>query len=171
MALPLPSQEELLRMFSYDPETGRLAWKSISPKSYRVWIGREAGTVKDDKYIDVRIGSHGYKAHRIIWKMMTGHDPMLHIDHKDGDGTNNRWSNLREASRANNQANRKPNRNSKSGLKGVKFRPECPRKPWQAYISVNKKHITIGLFATAVEAAAARNAAAERLHGEFARAT
>lgn len=88
------------------------------------------------------------------------------IDHADGDGLNNRRSNLRPASKSQNGANRGKNSNNTSGFKGV-----SPRKgslPWMARIGHDGKSVYLGKFPTAEDAARAYNSAALELFGEFA---
>lgn len=64
--------------------------------------------------------------------------------------------------------NRRKNLNNTSGYKGVVWFPKT--KKWRARIGLNGERISLGLFSTREEAHAAYRAAAERLHGEFARA-
>lgn len=91
------------------------------------------------------------------------------VDHRDGDGLNNRRSNLRLATSQQNLFNRGPNRNNSSGHKGVKWRPHA--KKWQAYITVNRKQIHLGYFTNIDDAAAAYTGAAKDFAGEFARSS
>lgn len=91
----------------------------------------------------------------------------LDVDHRDGDGLNNRRANLREATRQQNMANRSTHAGNASGYKGVwrhgrKFR---------ASIQLNGKTVHLGGFDTAAEAALAYADAARQAHGEFANAT
>jgi hypothetical protein len=94
---------------------------------------------------------------------MTGKFPEQEIDHIDGDGTNNRWENLREATRAQNNANCRGY--NKCGIKGVYQRGPS----WIAQISPNGgRSIHLGCFRTPEEAHAAYLAAAHKYFGEFA---
>lgn len=63
----------------------------------RLSTGRVVKGSQKSKYVIVGIGSKTYLAHRIIWKMKTGEDPVEIIDHHDCDSVNNRWVNLRQA--------------------------------------------------------------------------
>ncbi len=99
-------------------------------------------------------------------------DPAIEVDHRSGDGLNNRRGNLREATRAQNSRNLGLPRNSTSGFKGVSFtrsKGQPLAKPWQASINVNWKGYHLGYFATAAAAARAYDAAARVHFGEFAR--
>lgn len=89
------------------------------------------------------------------------------IDHANGDGLDNRRSNLRIASRSNNMANVGVRANNTSGFKGVSW--DRSRSLWGAKIKVNYRAIHLGRFSTAEEAALAYNAAAAFHFGEFAR--
>ena len=87
------------------------------------------------------------------------------VDHVNGCGLDNRRSNLRPASRAQNQWNAGRTKTNTSGWKGVS-RHKCS---WRAQINVNGKRVRLGSFPTPEEAHAAYCEAAKRLHGEFAR--
>lgn len=87
-------------------------------------------------------------------------------DHIDGNGLNNRRSNLRAATHAQNIRNGR-SRGGTSQFKGVTWYP--PSRRWRAAIMLNGKYNHLGYFADEAEAARAYDAAALRLHGEFAR--
>ena len=92
----------------------------------------------------------------------------IEVDHKDGDGLNNRRSsNLRAATKSKNMHNSGLFRNNKSGIKGVTFDKESGK--WKAHIAVHRKQNTIGRYDTLELAYQARCEASKRLHGEFAR--
>jgi hypothetical protein len=88
-------------------------------------------------------------------------------DHIDGDGLNNRRSNLRVSDRSTNLANRRLQSNNTSGFKGVTKRSDSNR--WRAEISLNGKKTHLGSFDTAEHAALAYDEAARANFGEFAR--
>lgn len=92
-------------------------------------------------------------------------DGVFHVDHINGDRLDNRRSNLRVVSPQVNQINRKHlNRNNTSGHRGVSRHPrKGAAKTWRASITVNGKHLHLGVFATLEEAVAVRRAA-ERVH-------
>lgn len=89
------------------------------------------------------------------------------IDHKDGDGLNNQRSNLRISMKCGNNQNARKRIDNTVGLKGVYFHKQCHK--FGAQIQCEGKRIHLGLFLTPEEAHAAYCAAAEKLHGEFAR--
>lgn len=107
-------------------------------------------------------GGRGILMHRYIM-MATGNSE---IDHKDGDGLNNREENLRFVTHLINCINRGPQTNNTSGYKGVCF--DKNRRKYMASISANRKQKNIGRFDTAEEAARAYNKAAHIMHGEMA---
>jgi hypothetical protein len=154
----LPSKDELDGLFSYDAETGMLT---------RLATGKPVLGSRKRKHVAVGVGCKTFLAHRIIWKMVTGEEAAL-LDHIDCDGHNNRWVNLREAETRENLRNRGAPKNNTSGIKGVSF--DKITQTWRASITIDRKAINLGRYPTLHEAAEVRRIAAERLHGEFARA-
>ena len=101
--------------------------------------------------------------HLIMGKPKLG----LEIDHVNGNGLDNRRSNLRIANKSQNAANCQGHRNNTSGFKGVHFFKR--KKKWQASIRHNNRSIHLGYFQTAEQAARAYDSKAMELKGEFAR--
>jgi hypothetical protein len=155
-------------LFDYCPETGALTWR-VSTNSFKK--GVEAGTVSRKEgcssYKTIRVFGEPYKAHRVIWLIQTGKWPEKYIDHIDGNGLNNKWSNLREATPSQNSMNQKVRSDCASGIKGVSY--DNRRNLWYAYIDVDGKRKHLGRHETLDEATAARMAAQSKFHGEFAR--
>ena len=97
--------------------------------------------------------------------LILGKNPGAQIDHRDGDGLNNRRDNLRPATHSQNQANQRRLRSDNtSGFKGV----VKAQGKWHARIWHQGKRINIGTFATAELAAAAYDNTAREVFGEFA---
>lgn len=104
--------------------------------------------------------------HRSVMQL-AGLDVSSIIDHRNGNGLDNRLENIRNASASQNCWNSRKQKNNTSGYKGVYWEPR--RCHWFAVINVNLKRIYLGHYETSVAAAAAYNKAAIQLHGEFAR--
>lgn len=168
-ALPLPSREVLAHYFSYAPDTGALTWR-VRP-CRNVFAGDKAGSVSPRGYLRVMLKKRLLNVHRIAWKLMTGDDLGQEIDHINGDPADNRFCNLRIATHAENQRNRRVMRTSSTGIKGVRWGGHsCARsRVWRADIRVNGRRKYIGHFATQEEAEIAYAVAAIEFHGEFAR--
>lgn len=90
----------------------------------------------------------------------------MQVDHINGDGLDNRRSNLRLATHTENLRNRGMNSNNRSGYKGVSWHKQ--RGKWCAKIMVGRRGISLGLFFDPVEAALAYDEAARNYFGEFA---
>jgi hypothetical protein len=106
------------------------------------------------------------KRSRLMHRLIMGAVNGQYVDHRDGNGLNNRRTNLRLCSHAQNLRNQRVQRNNTSGFKGVSF--ENRRNRWVAYIYFEGKHIWLGYFHSPKHAALAYNAAARRCFGEFA---
>lgn len=170
----LPPHDYLHRVFSYDKLTGILSWKrrphehfahpKIATVWNRDWAGREAGYVYSKRgYRRVRIAGTDYQVHRIIWKLVTGHDPDCIIDHADRDPSNNRWKNLRAATYGQNNSNMESS-GSSTGYRGVSKNG----KKFVGKVCHKGKHYGTGSFPTAEAAAQARCKLVDKLHGSFA---
>jgi len=173
MAKEQISADRLRSLLRYDPDTGVFTWRVVHGGRKRIPAGIVAGTRftpacgKSD-YLAITLDGRTYSLHRLAWLYMTGEWPDSFIDHADMDGMNNRWSNLRLATKGQNMQNRRPQKNSKSGRKGVGWL--AANRKWRAYICVNRKFRHLGLFDSPEEASAAYLEAAKTLYGEFARA-
>lgn len=93
--------------------------------------------------------------------------PGLVVDHRNGDGLDNRRENLRYATTSQNGGNRRIGANNTSGYRGVDYRKR--RLRWRARIAFEGERIELGHFGSPEEAARAYDLAARRLFGEFAR--
>jgi HNH endonuclease/AP2 domain len=162
---PVVTAERLRELLAYDPETGLFTWRAAS--SNRVKVGAVAGYTLPLGYRDIHVDGRSYRAHRLAFLFMTGTHPVSEIDHIDGRPGNNRWTNLRAASRAQNLWNTGKRSTNTSGFKGVHL--HRPSGKWRSRIRVGGVERHIGTFETAEAAARTYAEAAQRLRGEFAR--
>lgn len=166
--VPLPSVADLCRRYSYDESTGVLT-RAERRRSYPA--GSRVGKIDHYGYLILTYVDGGTKryirAHRVIFKMMTGADPSGEVDHINGDRLDNRWVNLRDSTRLENRANAKMQSNNRSGFKGVVQRG----KKWTACIKGPSGGVVIGYFQTPEEAHAAYAMKASEIFGDFARSS
>jgi len=150
-------------LLCYEASTGEFRWR-VSRGNLR--SGAIAGTLDSYGYVQIKIDGVLILAHRLAWLLTVG-DPPPFLDHINGDRSDNRFANLRPATRRQNAGNRKPNRGTKTGLKGVRKVAGC--STFRAVIGGSKDRQHLGTFPTAEEAHAAYVAAARARYGEFAR--
>lgn len=165
--------DRLLDLVHYDPLTG--VFTARVDLSKKRPAGTELGRLhyngSGNVYFRIFLEGIDYWAHRLAWFYVTGEWAAV-VDHRFGDGTDNRFENLRACNQMQNTHNRPASKRSSSGVKGV-----CPMlggsKPyWLANIMANgQRHqkqfpYTYAGFEAAKEW---RREMAEKLHGEFAR--
>lgn len=162
------TQERLKEVLNYDPLAGLFTWLIRPGKFSRKRIGDIAGYSRpDDGYVSIRIDGKNYYAHRLAFLYMTDSFPENDTDHINTDGSDNRWENLRLATRSQNLGNVKVKRNSATGIKGVGIHHTGR---FYARIRLRGKEINLGCFDTPELASAAYAKAANDQFGEFARA-
>jgi hypothetical protein len=168
--MPSLSIEKLRDRLDHDPLTGVLTWKPRPPEDFanlriwRTWNTRFAGKpVKAQQhrgYLLFQINDearHNVSVHRVIWALAHGRWPLDQIDHRNGDRSDNRLMNLREATSAENHQN-------------VRLRPmqgawlDARKGRFEAKISVNGKQMWLGYFATREKAHFAYLEARSKLH-------
>jgi len=157
--------KRLRKILHYDPDTGEWRWLK-PPFKAPVRPGDRAGT-RSRGYLFIGIGYTKYKSARLAWLFMTGKWPTLWVDHIDGNPSNDRWSNLREANASQNTVNKKHHSNNTSGFKGVSWSRYHAK--WWAQICKDYHHIHLGFFDTPEAAYEAYKAKARELFGEYAR--
>lgn len=158
---PLPPLSELHELFEYR-DGALIRKKTTSPRAKK---GQIAGT-NSNGYIIINIKGIFYRAHRIIWFMHTGLDPVgLDIDHVDGNPLNNKIENLRLCDHKSNCMNSVKSVRNTSGYKGVYLHRQSNR--WRARMLHNGKHVHIGMFDTAEEAHAAYVEFSLKVQGEY----
>ena len=148
----------------YDASTGKLFWKRRPAHHFATeragkafnsaWAGKEAFACDDGiGYRQGRLNTVALRAHVVAFALMTGKWPSGEIDHINGKRHDNRWSNLREVTRALNTKNAAMYSTNTSGFTGVIWHSNCQK--WGARLG--KVHL--GLFASKEDAIAARKAA------------
>ncbi len=159
------SHKRLLEVLDYDPKTGDFTWRKCVGKVYE---GRLAGSVDAVGYRRIAIDGERFFAHRLAWFYVYKAWPIHQVDHINVNNSDNRISNLRDATPSQNQANKPLNREvSTTGFKGVSYHKR--QKRYFARIRVNKKLIHLGCFKSAEDAHKAYVVAANDIHGAFAR--
>lgn len=169
------NQLELKSILDYDPDTGIFTWKARpttenTREHNRKWNGQFAGktagsrlVVGDRVYCSIRTPDGPLLAHRLAWLFVYGEFPNLQLDHIDNNPSNNRISNLREATYGENHQNRThASRVSRSGLLGVVLIPRSGK--FYASITVDGKREFLGSFADKDLAHQAYLTAKARLH-------
>lgn len=168
--------EDIRQLIAYDPASGVLTWRARGPQAFkegercrewraRNWNSKMAGKPalqwKDKR--GVRSGAifdQNYSAHRVAFALHHGRWPQGEIDHINGDPSDNRAVNLREATRGVNMRNMGISKRNKSGRVGVSM--ESRTGKWVATISVHGRATPLGRFKDFRDAVAAREAGEEK---------
>jgi len=177
MMRQIPAPEILCRLLSYDESTGKLFWLTRGDdiiKNSRIrnswnsrYSGKEAFTACSYGYKCGSIFGVRLMAHRVIWALKTKSILEMEIDHIDGQRGNNKWNNLRCATRKQNASNRSGNSIATSAYTGVSF--HLCRGKWRATINNAGRHRHLGYFVDEIEAAKSYDTAATKTYGVFAR--
>lgn len=149
-----PTRDEIAAVFSYDPASGHITKG-----------GKRAGYVTKRGCRAVNLKARQVKEHHVAWVLMTGQWPLVTIDHKNLDPTDNRWENLREATKAQQCGNQPLRPTNNSGFRGVHWSKHAGK--WRAQIRTAGRSQSLGYFDSVEAAAAAYDAAALSHCGEF----
>ena len=164
---PKLRKEIIRRLLRYNRRTGVFTWRRRPGAS--AWNTRYAGKIAGfdwspdggkTLYRSIRIFDWPFLAHRLAVLYVTGRWPEADVDHEDRDGLNNRWKNLRDATKTQNGFNRGANKNSRTGIKGV--------SPYGDRFRAAIQGETIGIFDDAQSAASAYQTEARVRAGAFA---
>jgi len=152
--MKIPSKKELndiVKYFRYNKKLGMLFWRLDKGKKTKK--GDVSGSYSKG-YIQVRLNKKRYFSHRIIWFLHYREWPLLSIDHINGDGTDNRITNIRQVTPSENTQNSKCHREGRPI--GVNFFKRD--KKWRAFAPRNflkrrnSKTKYLGIFDTMEEA-------------------
>lgn len=151
------TQAELKSIVHYDPDTGiftrLLSWGSTKKGDV---AGSKSSYYKGKTYLRLSVKCKIYYAHRLAFLYMNGVMPKF-VDHKNGDGTDNRWINIRESSPQHNQKNMRLSSVNLSGFTGVS---KCHNSDkWRARLMVGGVEVSLGRFDNIDDAIDARKAA------------
>lgn len=159
------TRELLNERFWYDEALGELRYKVLPSPASRVKVGEVVGSINSEGYRIARVNGEVCRVHRLIWTMLVGEIPDGYmIDHIDGNRVNNCISNLRLATRVENQRNAKMRCDNTSGAKGVSFDKRAGK--WRVQVRLAGRNISTR-FETKDEAIAYARQSRELLHGEF----
>ncbi|EMF5533968.1 HNH endonuclease [Salmonella enterica] len=160
------SKEELRRMFDYR-EDGNLIWKPREGDEHfnKIFAGTVAGSRQSTghRVVELYNGSIAIGAHRLIYAWHTGEWPEI-VDHKDKDSTNDRFENLRPATRSDNACNQKVRSDNHLGVKNIHRKTNGT---YQVRITKHGKQVSKTLKSLE-EAIKWRDTKLKELHGEFA---
>ena len=157
--------DRLRELVDFDPETGVFTQRIVYEGQRARWkAGRVSGSIsKGTGYLTLRLDGKLYQAHRVAWMHHFGVWPQDHIDHINGQQTDNRIANLRDVSNAINRQNtRGPRCDSQTGMQGVSL--DKRRSKFFARIRVNGRTFHLGYFDDAASAHDAYLDAKRELH-------
>lgn len=129
--------------------------------SRHYWFARKTGAIYYACRFEMIAGKpKTFYMHREILQANKGE----WVDHKNGEGLDNRRENIRKCSIVENCRSFRRLRQGKPQFRGVTMK----RKLFRARITVNKREISLGSFRSAEEAALAYDIAAVKYFGRFA---
>ena len=155
------TQEDALLLFDYID--GGLYWKN--PTHGKAVKGSKAGFINEIGYYQISIYGKKFREHQIVYLMKNGFIPK-EIDHINGNRTDNRIENLREATRTQNMYNKPAYKSNTSGSKNVSWKAKINK--WQVAISYEGKRKYLGVFEDFEFAELVATEARNKYHGEYA---
>lgn len=154
------TQEVAQRLLDYNQETGEFKWRI---KRRGVNVEKILGTDNGFGYLRITVCGKSYYAHRLAWLYVHGHMPKQEIDHINGNKSDNRIANLREATPLQNQQNKtKLQSNNKSGQPGISWHEKSNK--WQVHICTCNNRQYLGIYSDIEEAKAVYAAAKKEQH-------
>lgn len=136
-------RDRLVKLLRYDAETGRF---TCEEKRGPLNVGDSVGTINKAGYTQIQIDGVIFYAHRLAWLFVYGTWPTGPVDHINGERSDNRIANLRDATASINAQNqRRPRSDNKSGYLGVSLHSDGK---WQARIKIGGTYKSLGLHKT-----------------------
>ncbi len=159
----------------FNASNGTFSWKARArsefknEQAYKAWhtkcLGKNVGTKFTNSsgktYIQIVIKGHSYMVHRLSYMFFHGCLPDGIIDHFDGDGENNKPSNLRDVSYSKNSRNMRKSTRNTSGVVGVSWSKQ--RRKWHARVCCERVVRHLGFFNSVTDAEVAINEARKKL--------
>lgn len=155
------TQEYLRNQIIYCPISGLFVERLGRPHTPK---GKVLGYKNFDGYLGFKIKGKKYLSHRLAWFYEYGVWPNQ-IDHINRIKTDNRISNLRDCTKAENCCNRPIQTNNISGHKGIYYRKDIGK--WAASIQKDRVRKHLGVFSKKEDAKKAYIEEAKKLHKEF----
>lgn len=145
-------QKTIRRKFEYQPSTGLFVYMEgkRAGESTKGTLNNKLG------YYVFHVNSKVVYAHRMAFVLMNEPLPVV-VDHKDRNGQNNKWGNLRASSYEQNAKNAGPSKTSRFKVRGVDFCKALGK--WRARIWEEKQEKHLGLFDTLFDAVCSRKSA------------
>jgi hypothetical protein len=158
------TQSRLKQLVSYDRDTGFFYARTSRGG---LQAGQQVGWLNGRGYNHIMLDGVAYRSCRLAWLYVHGSWPAGMIDHINGNRTDDRISNLRDCTNAENARNSKISKRNTSGVKGVAWHQGMGK--WAASIRVDRKLLHLGYFVDIEDAARVRREAELTYFGDFAR--
>lgn len=156
--------EEANELLDYNPKTGALTWKNRMGRWGRIPAGSLATATDSKGYLYVHIGPKNYRAHRVAWLLHYKEWPSKDLDHINRNRTDNRITNLREATRSEQLQNQKKRSDNTTGVTGVSM---TINGTYATSVWVKGKKHYVGTFKTMEEAVRKYTEKKRELHSFF----
>lgn len=160
------TQAYLHECLTYDPDTGVVQWRERPLHHFNwvdnqtrwngAWAGKVVGSVKPCGKVIINLNGKTYRVDKLAHMYMLGRWSKEYVRHIDGDKTNNRWGNLKEASFSEISLFRKTANDNTSGHKGVAPVKNRGNQKWRAMLTVKKVTVLSRHFIHKKDAIAAR---------------
>lgn len=154
------TQGRLKELVNYDPETGWITWRVLSSTTEP---GERAGGLHGFGYRQIGLEYKKFLEHQLAWLYMTGEWPTKEIDHINSVRSDNRWCNLREATRSQNGHNKQLHPRSTTGFTGV----STHGNRYRSTITVNGTTTYLGRFKSVAETRIVRLLSERDHFGQF----